>query len=376
MRPVSWRRGVGFFASVVVCASTACTKDVVLPSPSNGDVCGDGIVGPTEDCDVSSPGCTQCKVTPGWQCVQNACFYPCGDGIDGTGPDCTGAHKTLACDLNGWWVARENDYVRDSILNEVQTASTWWLYRLSQSGTDFQVEQALHCGVMVTGSATVVLTAGSLKGLLYANDPSPGGKHGPRKGTFVETADGCTFGFDRFYRVRGGDETLLLPADFSTKPDLATLPTLPYEDDPLHPTGQHLTGAVDSDGDGLAGAAFDIEGATGGIRNSVQRDFKEYASLPGQPVPKNAIDVVSSGHWDLQENVLSVTQCTACALLTTAGHTDPALLPRLTMHFLGTSLQSPRVAAVVVRNPGEDVSADLQSCANARDALPHDPSHP
>ena len=361
---------------LAACIAPACTHDVVLPDATNGDVCGDGIVGTTEDCDTASPGCTQCKVTPGWQCVQNACFYPCGDGVDGAGPQCQGAHKTQACDLNGWWVARENDYVRDSILNEVQVASTWYLYRLSQTGPAFQVEQAIHCGVLVTGSATVVLTPGSIKGLLYANDPSPAGKHVPRKGTFVETPDGCELTFDRFYRIRGGVEDLLLPADFSTKPDLATLPVLPFEEDPLHPTGQHLAGAADIDGDTLPGAAFLIEGATGGIRNSVQRDFKEYASLPNQPVPKNAIDVASPGAWDVEENVLSVSQCTACALLTTAGHTDAALVPRITLHYLGTTLQSPRVQAVVVKNLGEDIAADIQTCANVRNALPHDPSHP
>jgi hypothetical protein len=44
------------------------------------------------------------------------------------------------------------------------------------------------------------------------------------------------------------------------------------------------------------------------------------------------------------------------------------------MRYLGSSLTSPRVAAIVVRNPGEDADSDLLTCANVRIALPHDPS--
>ena len=54
------------------------------------------------------------------------------------------------------------------------------------------------------------------------NDPSVNGTHGPRKGTFEAASGGCTFSFDRFYRVRGGTEALL-PADFSQKQPLASL---------------------------------------------------------------------------------------------------------------------------------------------------------
>lgn len=351
----------------------ACTHDVVLPSPSSGDLCGDGVVGPTEDCDTPSDGCSSCKVTPGWQCVQNTCFYPCGDGVDGNGPQCDSAHKTTACDMNGWWIARENDAVRDAVLNEPQPASTWYVYRLSQQGSAFQVEQAVHCGFHVTGSATVDCTPGTLKGLLYRNDPSVKGTHGPRKGTFEAQGNGCTFTFDRFYRVRGGTEALL-PADFLTKTPLASLAPLPYEADPLNPTGAHLDDVEDTDGDNIPGAAFQITGVTGGIREATQRDYKEYATAANETVLQNQIQFTVHGDWDLQENVLSVNSCTACALITTPGHTDTSLVPRITMRYLGTTLTSPRVAAVIVRNPGEDVAADLETCANVRLALAHDPT--
>jgi hypothetical protein len=151
---------------------------------------------------------------------------------------------------------------------------------------------------------------------------------------------------------------------------------MPHEDDPLHPTSQHLEGVEDTDGDGIPGAAFQITGLANGIREATQRDFKEYATAPNETVPENSIQFTVHGDWDLQESVLSVNTCNAtCSLITTPGHVDNATLtPRITMRYLGSSLSSPRVAAIVVRNPGEDIAADLLTCANVRIALPHDPT--
>jgi hypothetical protein len=354
--------------------AAACAKDVVLPSAENADTCGDGFVESNEDCDNKSPGCTECKVTPGWQCVQNTCFYPCGDGVEGTGPNCDNAKKTSACDMNGWWVARENDAVRDAVLNQPQPASTWYLYRLSQSGSTFQVEEAIHCGFIVTGSATVQCTPGSLKALLYRNDPSAKGSH-VRKGSFTAENGACTFSFDRFYRVRGGTEALL-PSDFSQSLPLSSLAPLPYEADPLNPDLQHLDGAEDTDGDGHAGAAFQITGLATGVREATQRDYKEYGVQTTEVVPANAIQLTAHGDWDLQESVLSVNSCgETCSLITTPGHVDNAtLVPRITMRYLGTSADSPRVKAVLVAPLGENLASDLATCANVRLALPHDPT--
>ena len=359
-------------ASGLVFLAVACAKDVVLPSDEGGDVCGDGFVGPTEACDSPSAGCSSCQVTPGWQCMQNTCFYPCGDGIVGTGPLCDNPTKTTACDMTGWWISRENDSVKDNTTSTPQPASTWYLYRFSQQGGVFQVEQAVHCGFHVTGSATVDCTPGTLRGLLYKNDPSLNGAHGPRKGSFAAQGDGCAFSFDRFYRIRGGTDALL-PADFSAKPPLTSLLPLPHEDDPTKPTGAHLENQEDTDGDGVPGAAFQITGIVGGIREATQRDFKEYATAPNESVGQNAVEFTVHGDWDFEESVLEVIDCGLnCQLIETPGHPDnETLVPSITMRYLGSSLDSPRVAAVVVRNPGEDVDADLETCANVRLALPH-----
>lgn len=384
------RLGVSTSATIAVSAVivSACTNDVVLPSPTAG-YCGDGVVDPNEACDNTGPGCTNCAVTPGWQCdANNTCFYPCGDGIIGTGPDCENPSLVSAtgCDMTGWWIARENDAVRDGVLNEPQPASTWYLYRFSQTNGVFQIEEALHCGFHVTGSATVDCTPGTLKGLLYENDPSINGAH-PRYGTFQQANSVCTFSFDRFYRVRGGT-VQLVPADFSTDPTLESLTPLPYEDDPLNPTGQHLQYQEDTDMDGYPGAAFQVSGGlANGIRESTQRDYKEYATSATETVPPSSIEFTVHGDWDLQESVLEVIQCGyvspsmpgVCSLITTPGHTDPTtLVPSITMRYLGTTLDSPRVAAVVVQDPGTaaspSIEADLETCANVRIALPHDPS--
>jgi len=363
-------------AFAAVACLGACTHDVVLPDAPDEDTCGDGIVESNEDCDNDGPGCTSCKTTPGWQCVNNACFIPCGDGLSGssTGADCEATTKDTACDMTGWWVSRENDAVRDQISTNPQPASTWYVYRFSQTGSQFQVEQALHCGFHVTGGATVDCTPGTLKGLLYENDPSPAGLHGPRQGTFAVQGNACSFTFNRFYRVRGGT-TALLPSDFSQDLPLSALTALPYETDPLHPTGQHLDNEEDTDGDGIPGAAFAIAGIVSGIRESTQRDFKEYATTSSETAPENAIEFTVHGDWDLQESVLDINSCyegDSCSLLITPGNVDnDSLPPSVTMHYLGSSLDSPRVAAVIVQNPGEDVDADLETCANVRLALPH-----
>jgi hypothetical protein len=140
--------------------------------------------------------------------------------------------------------------------------------------------------------------------------------------------------------------------------------------------------------DGYPGAAFQVSGGlANGIRESTQRDYKEYATSATETVPPSSIEFTVHGDWDLQESVLEVIQCGyvspsmpgVCSLITTPGHTDPTtLVPSITMRYLGTTLDSPRVAAVVVQDPGTaaspSIEADLETCANVRIALPHDPS--
>ena len=355
-----------------------CAQDKVLPNEPDEAVCGDRIVASTEDCDTDGPGCSNCRVIPGWQCIANDCSPLCGDGIHGDGPTCQNARKAEACDMTGYWVTRETTFTRDAVLNEIQTSSSWFVYRFSQQGGDFQVEQALNCGVRTTGSATVEATAASLRALLYATALGPNTPRGPRRGTFKPDSAGCALTFNRWYNGRGILDTLL-PADFAVKPELDALPAMPFESNPTSPTQSNsalfAAGADDAEHDGIPGMAFRITGIATGIRNSAQRDYKEFATLPGQPVPRNTILMTVPGTWDLQESVLRVTDCgLSCGLVSSRAFVAKDRPPRIVFRFLGRSLSGPAVSAVVKGNMGDAVEADLATCGNVRNALPHDPS--
>jgi hypothetical protein len=301
----------------------------------------------------------------------------CGDGVVGDGADCANARKAEECDMTGFWVEREVDFQRDRIVNSVQTASTWHIYRFSQTGTTFQVEQDLECGVHIAGAASVDWAPATLRGLIYNNEEDPQGKHGPRHGTFTPDGQGgCVFTWDRWYYLHGAVEATYLPADFSTHPALADLPALPDETNPVHPTGADVAGATDPDGDGLPGAAYRVTGPVSGVRESVEREYKEYATPAAQPVQSHALEFVvpaQFGQYDWEMTVLAVTQCgTACSLLAALATVAKDLNNRATLSFVGHTLDSDRVASVLKGNPRDNIDADLTTCANARLVLPPD----
>jgi hypothetical protein len=359
-------------------AVAACASDVVLPDDAPASVCGNGIVEAGEACDVDSPGCVDCQVAAGWTCNNNVCIQPCGDGIVGDGPNCDNPRRDTACDMTGYWVAKEKDYTCDSIFHQPQTSSNWYLYHFTQTGNDFVVDQELDCGVHVTGSATVDYTPGSAKFVLYANAMDGSGSHPARHGTSQAGDGGCDVTFDRWYEIRGAVDSFL-PADFTTLPPLASLPALPAVSDPINspddPQGGPQ-GATDPDGDGFLGMAYQTTGIVTGVRDSVQRQWKQYATTTGTSVPASAVQLTMPGGFDLQEDILHVSQCgTGCGLLTTgaAPSTHPG---EVTMQFIGKTLTGSRVAAIVLGVPRKDVSTDLQTCQNVQQVLPHDGTAP
>jgi hypothetical protein len=355
------------------CVTLACAKDVVLADLERSAVCGDGVVQSGEQCDTQSPGCVDCVVAPDWTCRNNVCSPVCGDGVVGTGTTCTDLHRDTDCDMTGYWAARETHYERDSIVGSVQTSSNWFLFHFSQTGDVFEVAESLDCGIHVTGTVTVDYTPASLRAILYLNRMDAQGTHGPRKGTSKAGNGGCDVSLDRWYNIRGGTGDLL-PPDFSTRPALTTLPPLPTVTDPVTSTDVP-SGATDPDGDGIPGMAFAVTGFVTGTRNSVQRDWKEYATPAGTSVPAAALAFAVPGGFDLQESVLRVTDCgTSCALLKLLAQAAGDLPGRIAFSFIGKTYGSPRVAAVVAGVPGQDVSVDLTTCANVRLLLPHDPS--
>lgn len=189
--------GVACAVAALLCCSS-CSKDVVLADPQSASVCGDGLVEAGEGCDASSPGCVGCQIAPDWECPDNACAQLCGDGVEGEGPRCAGAHRDSACDLTGFWAVRETDYACDAIFDNPQTSSNWYLYQLVQSGDAFRVVSDIDCGVHVTGSATIDYTSDALRAVLYENPMDGRGPHGSRQGTSTATEGGCAVSLERW----------------------------------------------------------------------------------------------------------------------------------------------------------------------------------
>jgi hypothetical protein len=365
-------RGSALATLLCVCLAS-CAHDAVLPDLQGSATCGNGVVEPGEACDNKGPGCAQCQVIPTFQCTGNTCSPICGDGVVGTGSTCAGAHRDSACDLSGFWAVRETTYSCD-VFHNPQTTSQWYLYEIAQTGSDFQIVSNFDCGVHVTGSVTVDYTLPSLRGAMYANPMDGSGSHGHRHGTSMPVSGGCAGSLDRWYMLEGVT-TDYLPPDFSAKPALSTLPPLPVSKDPLSTEGT-IPGATDPDGDGFDGLGIRVTGLVTGIREAAQRDWTEFATPAGASFEAATLSVEMPGGFGLQQNVLHVTDCgTGCGLLTTeaSASTAPA---RVVLSFIGKSLGGARTSTVVTAPPRKSLDADLETCSNLRQLLPHDGSAP
>lgn len=253
------------------------------------------------------------------------------------------------CDLNGIWIARLTTFSRDSVFNSIQTASNWFYYELSQSGSEVTVTAELDCGIQVSGSADVSINRVTTEALLTRNDQTG------RRGKITKDGDHCTLSIDRFYSTRGVPRATYLPADLSQNPELSALT-------PALPTQAMPAGNEDWDGDGNPGIAFNVSGL--GTRHVVQRDWNEFFSDASHAIALQADEFVVRATFDSQESILATSGALGGLLL--AGAT-PATdgLHRITFRRLGREKSDPAVAAVRVADP-------LDSCFNVQDALPHD----
>jgi len=352
-------------------ATIGCVHDIVLPDQEVTALCGNGIVEPGETCDLASPGCVECTVAPTWTCSASGCTTTCGDGVVGGDASCSSPRREDACTMTGYWAVRESTYLREPILKGLQSSSNWYFFRIEQVGDVFTVREAIDCGILVTGNATARYTPASMKVILHAGPMSGSAGRPARRGGARSVAGGCAVSFDRWYSVRGASDAFL-PDDFLARPALATLPPLPSVKDPTSGL-ESPAGATDADADGIPGLSFRVEGLAAGIRNAAQRDWKEFATPDGAAVPANALSFRVPGSFELQENVLRVTECgTACGLLTSVARVAQDVTPSITFYWVGRDLDGPRVRQVAKKAPGTSVEDDLTTCANVRLLLPHE----
>jgi len=99
------------------------------------------------------------------------------------------------------------------------------------------------------------------------------------------------------------------------------------------------TGADDTDGDGIPGAAFTLAGIVSGIRNEAQRDWKEYATASRRPRAAGALTFAVPARSILQQNVASrhaVWLWLRARRVGRAPRRDRT--PRVTLSFIGKTL--------------------------------------
>ena len=121
------------------------------------------------------------------------------------------------------------------------------------------------------------------------------------------------------------------------------------------------------------GLPSQITGIVTGVRDSAQRDWKQYATT-GARSQRAALEFDVPGAFDLQENILHVSQCgTGCGLLATGAAASKAP-GKVTFSFIGKTLGSSRVAAVVAGHAAAEPperSDDLPECAEGRPPRDH-----
>jgi hypothetical protein len=254
------------------------------------------------------------------------------------------------CDFNGIWIAKQ--ITVSQALSLPQSSNNWYYLEFKQSGTAVQVSKHFDCGIEVHGSATVSMTRATTQALI-AHNVQIG-----RKATLMKDGANCAFTADRFWSVRGADETRFVPNPTRDSMDSIAMVEMVK---PLPKVGA-TDGAEDTDDDGQLGVAFQVTGIIAGTRNSVQRDWTRWFTDTGYTIPASTnwtSDIVIRADFDNQENVLDPSSG-----LLTSGSTPKADSKHvLKLRFLGRDKSDPRVAAIVH-------AADIDTCYAIQDAMP------
>lgn len=256
----------------------------------------------------------------------------------------------LDCDLNGLWAVRQQTV--NVALALPQTANNWYFFELRQERDAVRVVDHFDCGIEVLGTVHVEITPAAVETLLSHNLQIG------RTGAMKKAADGtCVLSFERFWSVRGADETRFAPEDRATSDAIETL----TKQKPL-PTKDKTDGAEDWDSDGELGIAWHVAGIVSGVRHSVQRDFTEWfsdAEFRVTPARDWTSDLVVRSNIGSEEVVLAASSPTIGG----SGSPDKNAKHRVTMHFLGRTRDDERARKMLKTNA-------IDTCLAIRTALP------
>jgi hypothetical protein len=279
---------------------------------------------------------------------------PNNTGVGGSAgsdePAATPAAQDPDCDLTGIWIARQIT-VNEAI--GVQAFSNNWYYlEFKQSGTTAEVTKHFDCGIQIVGAVTVILPRPALEAQLTRNQQAG------RKLSVSKEGSSCRVESKRFWSIRGAEEARYLhdgvrDSEVSIRELAVSLPL---------PTKENPEGALDTDGDGKLGIAFEISGLLSGTRNSVQRDWTRWYTEPGYEFPAGmdwTDDLTIRADFDNEESVLDPAQ----GLLTSGSTPSGTAKHTIDLRFLGRDGSDPRVAALIKDN-------QVDTCYAVQDALP------
>lgn len=208
-----------------------------------------------------------------------------------------GAASDPACDLNGYWVAKQTLINQAELAGEQRTAQ-WYYLVLAQEGSEVTMLDHHDCGQLTRGSAEVVVPRETLKVLVTKNSWKG------RKAQVERVGDHCEIEFERAWTVRGADPHKHLPAGVFAAGGLSAQHgvALPSKDAP--------SGAENWNGSGLArlGFAMSVSGAANGTRFMTQRLYNDWFTSSEYKVrASERLDTIVLGaSFDSEMAVLSV----------------------------------------------------------------------
>jgi hypothetical protein len=251
------------------------------------------------------------------------------------------------CDFSGIWAAKQ--VTISEALTLPQSSNNWYYLEFAQSGDQITIIKHFDCGVEVLGSLRVQISRSTLESLSKQNLQIG------RKGTLIKQGGGCKLTIARFWSVRGAEERFLPNATRDSSDSVNQVAV----SNPL-PTASMTNGAIDTEGDGKLGVAFQVSGI--GTRNAVQRDWTEWFTAPGYEIAADTDwreDLSVRADFDNEEVVLDPSM----GLLITGSTPQAGAQHVLRLHFLGRDATDSRAKAII----RED---NVETCYAIQDALP------